>query len=248
MSQQIQLSVLLPAYNEAERLRANLLETLATLDTAPAEAGVQPFELILVDDGSSDGTADIARGVAALDARVRVVSYAPNAGKGAALRRGFEAARGNLVAFLDADLDLHPRLLLKLMDTMRATEADAVIGSKWHPQSQMDYPFMRKVYSAAFYALTRLLFGLPVRDTQTGIKLFKRGVLEQVFPRMHVRHYAFDLELLVLAHVSGARITEAPVTVTTQRLNQRIRLRDVARMLVDTLGIWWRLRVHSARQ
>lgn len=248
MSQQIQLTVLLPAYNEAERMRANLLETLATLDAAPAESAAQPFELILVDDGSSDGTADIARGVADFDARVRVVSYAPNAGKGAALRRGFEAARGSLIAFLDADLDLHPRLLLTLMETMRATGADAVIGSKWHPQSQMDYPLLRKVYSGAFYALTRLLFGLPVRDTQTGSKLFKRSVLEQAFPRMQVRHYAFDLELLVLAHVSGARITEAPVTVTTQRLNQRIRLRDVARMLVDTFGIWWRLRVRAPRR
>ena len=101
MTQPIQLSVLLPAYNEAERLRVNLFEVLKTLDEASTEADAHPFELILVDDGSSDDTAGIARGVAQRDARVRVVSYKPNAGKGAALRRGFEVARGNPIAFLE---------------------------------------------------------------------------------------------------------------------------------------------------
>ena len=94
MTQPIQLSVLLPAYNEAERLRVNLFEVLKTLDEASTEADAHPFELILVDDGSSDDTAGIARGVAQRDARVRVVSYKPNAGKGAALRRGFAAVTG----------------------------------------------------------------------------------------------------------------------------------------------------------
>lgn len=243
MTQPIQLSVLLPAYNEAERLRVNLFEVLKTLDEASTEADAHPFELILVDDGSSDDTAGIARGVAQRDARVRVVSYAPNAGKGAALQRGFEVSRGNLVAFLDADLDLHPRLLLDLLQVMRAQNADVVIGSKRHPASHVDYPVLRRIYSAAYFALTQLLFNLPVHDTQTGIKLFRREVLESAFPRMQARQYAFDLELLALANLAGARIAEAPVTVTSRRLSQRIHLGAVVTMFVDTLKIWWRLRV-----
>jgi dolichol-phosphate mannosyltransferase len=241
MTQPIELSVLLPAYNEAERLRTNLLEVLRTLDEAPADAGTHPFELILVDDGSSDDTASIARAVAQIDDRVRVVSYAPNAGKGAALHRGFEVARGNLVAFLDADLDLHPRLLLDLLQVLRTQNADVVIGSKRHPASHVDYPVLRRLYSAAYFGLTQLLFNLPVHDTQTGIKLFKREVLQNAFPRMQVRQYAFDLELLALANLAGARIAEAPVTVTSQRLSQRIHFGAVVTMFVDTLKIWWRL-------
>jgi len=245
MSNPTQLSVLLPAYNEADRLRVNLLETLKTLDAAPQDAGVRPFELILVDDGSSDETASIAREVALLDARVRVVSYAPNAGKGEALRRGFASAQGSLVAFLDADLDLHPRLLLDLLQVMREQKADVVIGSKRHPASHVEYPVLRRIYSAVYFGLTRILFGLPVRDTQTGIKLFKRAVLENAFPSMQVRQYAFDLELLVLAHMAGARIIEAPVTVTSQRLSQRIHMVAIATMFWDTLKTWWRLRVRK---
>src|SRR5207249_1563782 len=110
-----------------------------------------------------------------------------------------------------------------------------------HPLSRIEYPLLRRIYSRAYYALVRLMFGLPVRDTQTGVKLFKREVLARAFPRMTVQHYAFDLELLVLANADGYCIVEAPIALKSQRLNQRIKPRDVAIMFRDTLGIWWRL-------
>jgi glycosyltransferase involved in cell wall biosynthesis len=237
----MQLSVLLPAYNEADQLHGNLLETVRTLAAAPPEMDVHSFEVILIDDGSTDDTAAIAREVSRLDARVRVVSYAPNEGKGAALRHGFECAQGSWVAFLDADLDLHPHLLFGLMRIMRDEDADVVIGSKQHPQSRIEYPLLRRIYSRSYYALVRLMFGLPVRDTQTGIKLFKREVLARAFPRMTVQQYAFDLELLVLSNADGFCIVEAPVALKSRRLNQRIKLRDIVIMFRDTLGIWRRL-------
>ena len=238
---QLSFSLLLPAYNEADQLHANLLETVRTLEDAPPECDIGSFEVILIDDGSVDGTAARAHEVARIDSRVKVVSYAPNEGKGAALRHGFECARGSRVAFLDADLDLHPRLLFGLMNTMREQDADVVIGSKQHPQSHIEYPLLRRIYSRSYYALVRLMFGLPVRDTQTGIKLFKREVLARVFPRMTVQHYAFDLELLVLANADGYCIVEAPIALRARRLNQRIRPRDIAIMFRDTWRIWWRL-------
>lgn len=245
MPETMQLSVLMPAYNEADRLRDNLSETLRTLECAAPGAGVSPFEVILVDDGSADGTAAIAGEVARQDPRLTVVSYQPNAGKGAALRRGFECSRGHLIAFLDADLDLHPRLLFDLYEVMCAQGVDVVIGSKQHPQSRIQYPLLRRLYSYTYYLLVRLMFGLPVRDTQTGIKLFRRDVLASAFPQMAVQKYAFDLELLALAHANGARIAEAPVTLASQRLSQRIKAGDVLVMLRDTLGIWWRLRTRQ---
>ena len=237
----MKLSILLPAYNEADRLYGSLTETLNTLDHAPAEMDILPYELILVDDGSTDTTADIARSVARNDARVKVVSYQPNRGKGAALQAGYECAQGDSIAFLDADLDLHPRLLFGMIDIMHNQKVDVVIGSKQHPQSKVDYSVLRHLYSRAYYLLVWLLFGLPIHDTQTGIKLFKHDVLSYAFPRMTVRRYAFDLELLVLAHQYGARFAEAPVTVTSRRLSRRIGLHDVFIMLRDTLGIWIRM-------
>jgi glycosyltransferase involved in cell wall biosynthesis len=242
MSYPLKLSVIMPAYNEADRLQANLLEVFRTLDNAPEGMDVAPFQVILVDDGSTDLTAAAAKEVALGDARLQVVSYQPNRGKGAALQAGFEYAQGEWVAFLDADLDLHPNLLFGMFDVMRACQADVVIGSKQHPQSQVDYSFLRRVYSLGYYLLVHFLFGLPVHDTQTGIKLFKHDILEDAFPRMSVRGYAYDLELLVLAHQHGARIAEAPVTVRSQRLSRRIGLRDVFTMMHDTLSIWRRTR------
>jgi glycosyltransferase involved in cell wall biosynthesis len=241
MSNPLKLSVILPAYNEADKLRTNLLEVLKTLDQAPERLAIRPFEVIVVDDGSQDETASIAREVGMLDARLKLVSYQPNRGKGAALKAGFECARGEWVAFLDADLDLHPNLLLAMFDIAHARDADVVIGSKQHPQSQVDYSFLRRAYSLGYYLLVRVLFGLPVHDTQTGIKLFKYEVLRDAFPRMTVRGYAYDLELLVLAHQHGALIVEAPVTVTSQRLSRRIGPRDVLIMLRDTINIWQRM-------
>jgi glycosyltransferase involved in cell wall biosynthesis len=240
-----QLSVLMPAYNESDCLAANLRATLKELDTAPANSGVAPFEIIVVDDGSTDGTAAVAEQVALMDARLRVVSYPGNIGKGGALRRGFECAQGRWVAFLDADLDLHPCLLFTMIGIQRQQCADAVIGSKQHPASRVNYSRLRRLYSLCYYALVRVLFDLPIRDTQTGIKLFRREVLAYAFPKMRVKRYAFDLELLVLAHQAGYLLAEAPVTVASRRLNQRIRVKDVMAMLMDTFSIWWRVRLHG---
>ena len=247
MPNAVQLSVLLPAYNEAGQLRRNLYETIRTLEGAPSvptQPAFYPFELIVIDDGSSDGTAAAALDVARQDKRVRVMSYQPNAGKGAALRRGFGCAQGSLVAFLDADLDLHPRLLFVLEDVMSTQHADVVIGSKQHPQSHIDYPLLRRAYSLGYFVLVQALFDLPLRDTQTGIKLFKREVLDYAFPRLSITGYAFDLELLVLAHTAGYRITDAPVSLTSQRMNRRIRPRDVMVMLRDTINLWLRMRAN----
>jgi dolichol-phosphate mannosyltransferase len=243
MSYNIQLSVLMPAYNEVDRLRNNLLETISTLNSGARAVDSLPFEVILINDGSADGTAEVAQQVANEDSRLCVVSYHKNLGKGGALQKGFLQAQGRLVAFLDADLDLHPSLLFELLDVMHSQSADVVIGSKSHPQSHVEYPFLRQVYSWGYYLMVSLLFGLPVKDTQTGIKLFKREVLAKEFPRLHVKGYAFDLELLALANADGYRIVSAPVSVVPQRLSQRIRIKDVLTMLRDTFATWWRLRM-----
>ncbi len=202
------LSVILPAYNEGQQIAASIRET------ARALAG-RNHEIIVVDDGSTDDTLEQAQ-AAAGDPCVKIVHHEPNRGKGYALKHGFSEATGDLVAFLDADNDLPPAQLLNLMQIMDRDQADVVIGSKLHPESKLVYPPLRRVVSLAYFNLVHFLFGLPVHDTQTGIKLFRREVLAQVFPHLQIEGFAFDLEMLVAAHLYGYSIAEAPVILDFQ--------------------------------
>ncbi|HEY1867663.1 MAG TPA: glycosyltransferase family 2 protein [Candidatus Cybelea sp.] len=233
------LSILMPAYNEAQSIAENVCETVETMRALGID-----FEIIVIDDGSMDGTHTAAsHALRAWPERVRVVRCTRNEGKGNALICGALYSKGDLVAFLDADMDLHPEQLAGFFTVMEARNADAVIGSKFHPDSKVDYPPVRRVYSFFYYMLVRALFGLPVRDTQTGIKLFRRPVLERVLPRILVKRFAFDLELLANVHHFGYRIVEAPVTVNFKRVCSRLRLRAVWNVFLDTLAIFYRMRI-----
>ena len=233
------LSILMPAYNEASAIADNVCETVETMQSLGMD-----FEIVVIDDGSMDGTdAAASNALRAWPDHVRVVRCRRNEGKGNALTCGASYSRGDYVAFLDADMDLHPEQLASFFETMNERGADAVIGSKFHPASKLDYPLERRVYSFFYYLFVRALFGLPVRDTQTGIKLFKRSVLEKVLPRILVKRFAFDLELLANVHHFGYRIVEAPVTVNFQRVGSRLRLAAVWNVFLDTLAIFYRMRI-----
>jgi glycosyltransferase involved in cell wall biosynthesis len=233
------LSILMPAYNEAHSIAENVCETVETMQALGID-----FEILVIDDGSMDGTHAAASNVLKTwPEHVRVVRCARNEGKGNALICGACYSKGDRVAFLDADMDLHPEQLARFLEIMEARSADAVIGSKFHPDSKVDYPRVRRLYSFLYYLLVRALFGLPVRDTQTGIKLFKRPVLQHVLPRILVKRFAFDLELLANIHHFGYRIVEAPVTVNFKRLCSRLRFTAVWNVFLDTLAIFYRMRI-----
>jgi glycosyltransferase involved in cell wall biosynthesis len=239
----VDLSVVIPAYNEADRIAETIrvtTEELRKLDCS--------YELLIVDDGSEDHTHHNAREVAEEYAEpgrgeVHVVTYDRNGGKGHAVRYGAARTRGVFVAFLDADLELHPRLLARLLKVQAETKADIVIGSKRHPESVIDYPRERKVYSTLYFYLCRLLFGLPVRDTQTGIKLVRGSFARQVLPLFQVDRFAYDLEMLAVGYNLGLSIVEAPIELTFNRPFGRIGLSDILGICWDTAAIWWRLRV-----
>jgi len=235
----VKLSVVVPAYNEAGAIALCLAEIVAAVEELTPD-----FEVVVVDDGSSDGTARCARMCAELYVgRIVVIESPVNRGKGAALALGAMHAKGERIAFLDADLDLHPTLLHGLNARMDETGVDAVIGSKRHPQSDVVVPAFRRFLSAGYFFMVRALFALPLRDTQTGIKIFKRETLHAVLPRMCVKRFAFDLELLVNIYRAGGRITDAPVKIRSQRLAQRIRYGDVKTILIDTLAVFYRARI-----
>ncbi len=232
------LSILMPARNLASVIVENVRTVRALF------AGNVPFEIVVVDDGSTDGTGVELQKRAAEFPELRVVVLPANAGKGDALRQGFEVSRGSHVVFLDADLDLTPRLLPHFFEVMEQTRSDIVIGSKRHPQSVLDYPRFRRVVSSIYYFMIKMMFGLPIHDTQTGIKLFKRAAVAWVFPRMLVKHFAFDLEILSIAHEHGFRIAEAPVVLDFHGGGLGcVRPSAVRSVLHDTLAVFYRLKI-----
>ncbi len=228
----------MPAFNEGRHICRNLEETVAAL-----RALGKSWEIVVVDDGSTDETWEEAQRAARRFPEIKVVGSSGNRGKGWAVRRGFSRCRGELVFFLDSDLDIHPRQFRSLLDILENDRVDIVIGAKRHPASTVNYPPARRAISAGYFFLVKLLFGLPLRDTQTGIKLFRRRALESVLPRVMVKKYAFDLELLVAAHVCGFAIAEAPVVVDLKGKFGRVGAHAIWTMLIDTLAVFYRLRI-----
>jgi glycosyltransferase involved in cell wall biosynthesis len=164
-------------------------------------------------------------------------------GKGFALRYGVARSRGQIVTFIDGDGDIDPAQISAYLQIMRETGADIVVGSKRHPASQVIYPPLRRLYSAVYQLLLRLLFRLEVRDTQVGLKLFRRAVLAAVLPRIVVKRYAFDLELLVVArHLGFSHVVEAPVRIG-RRFSSTINRRAIVSILWETAAIWYRRNV-----
>lgn len=233
------LSVILPVYRLADSIESNLVSVANCLD-----AGRIPYELVPVDDGSGDGTAEaLRRAVAVRPDVVHPVWVEKNAGKGNALRVGFRASKGNFILLLDGDLDIAPKMLPKFFDSMKSRNSDIVVGSKRHPESKVQYPWHRRLSSFVYYSLVHLFIGLPVTDTQTGMKLFRRQPLGEALDRMLVKTYAFDLELLAIACGRGAKISEAPVEIRFGQKFGALKIRTVREMVHDTLAVFYRLRL-----
>jgi glycosyltransferase involved in cell wall biosynthesis len=232
------ISVVIPAYNEGAIIKESLEETVKTF----TEFGCD-YEIIVIDDGSSDNTISEALKVADQYPQVKVKRNMENYGKGRALKKAFRYLSGEYVVFLDADLDLHPGQVHTLFDIMKLDEADVVIGSKLHENSIVEYPLSRKIISRIYYWIIKILFSLPVHDTQTGLKLFKAKVLREVFPKILVKKFAFDLEILANAHHCGYKITEAPIVLKQSRKFSRIGLSAMWQTGWDTLAVFYRMNI-----
>lgn len=228
-----ELSVILPSFNEGGHIHANILRVCEKLK------GLR-FEIVVVDDGSTDKTFAESQRAADEGHPVRVVRQGRNRGKGASLFHGFEFCSGELVAFLDSDLEIAPENLLTLIKVMQAADADVVAGVKDLQSNQ--FPLLRRLMSRGYRSMVAILFGLSITDTQTGIKLFRREVLADAIPRVSARRFAFDIELLVAASRFGYRIVEQPVEIAYRRRGGlgRMNLAALLGMFVDTLAIFYR--------
>lgn len=232
------LSVIMPVYG----LEPVILHNITVVNDFLK--GHLPYEIIPVDDGSRDASAEVLRQAAASDpAHVRPVFIKVNSGKGNALKQGFAASRGTHILLLDGDLDLSPTRLTTFFDAMLEKQAAIVIGSKRHPDSVIDYPWHRRLASFVYYSLVWILVGLPVSDTQTGMKLFTREALGWALERMLVKAFAFDLELLTIANAKGFKVAEAPVEMHFGHKIGCLSWRNVVQVMNDTLAIFYRLRI-----
>jgi glycosyltransferase involved in cell wall biosynthesis len=225
------VSFIMPAYNVED----SVVEAVEMVKRVMANV-TEDYEVIVVNDGSVDGTRRVLEGLG--DGRVKVVDHRVNLGKGAAIKTGAEYARGEYTIILDADRDIDVRNVRLYLDALK--RYDVVVGSKRHPDSGYEAPLLRKVLSAGFNALVKLLLGIRVGDTQTGFKAFRTKWLKMIMKVIVVKRYSWDAEALAVANLLGLRVAEAPVHIRQEKL---FRFRDVLRMFLEVLGIVYRLRV-----
>ena len=228
-------SIVIPAYNESARLGATLDKVLAYVRTQGWNA-----EVIVVNDGSRDDTAEIVRNFALTHAALRLVENPGNRGKGYSVRNGMLNARGRVVLFSDADLsspiEEAPRLFQALEDG-----ADIAIGSRWlraETQTQRQ-PLHRQLFGRVFNLLLRLTLGLQFKDTQCGFKAFKRPAVEAIFPLQRIERWGFDPEILFLARKFGFKVHEIPVAWGHSGGTRIHPLVDGSRMFLEMLRIRW---------
>jgi glycosyltransferase involved in cell wall biosynthesis len=204
------LSIIVPAYNEGERLRKSLREIVRYLSDYDSET-----ELIVVDDGSTDGTADAAREelAAARAVRTSVISYQLNLGKGRAVRLGLMASRCDIALFTDADLSTPITETPKLIDPIESGECDLTFGSRAVDPSLVGIhqPWRREQGGRVFNLAVRLATHLPFWDTQCGFKAFRMNACRPVIEGATIDRFGFDVELLYVAHRAGLRLREVPV-------------------------------------
>lgn len=235
------ISVIIPAYKKEKTVTKSINHIYSVLQSLPYD-----YELIVVVDGKeNDATYQKARKLASH--KIKIYGYKSNRGKGYALRYGMARSKGSIVGFIDGDGDLNPMGLHMLLLHFDWYNADIIVGSKWHPVSLVEYPWWRIIISRSYGLLVKLLFHLSVRDTQLGMKFYRREVLEHVLPRLLVKKFAFDVELLAVAHHLGySRIYEAPVDMKWSDYESSISsglFMSIWETLLDTLAVFYRLRI-----
>ena len=230
---QVELSIVVPAFNEEEFIE----DTLESIDNVVMRKNLA-YEIVVVDDGSADKTFAKAKSYAGKNGHVKVISYSKNVGKGHAVKIGFMQALGNIVFFTDSDKEIDLGQISDYIEALK--EGDIVIASKKHEASHVDVPTSRKILSECFNSLVRILTGVPLKDTQSGLKAMKKSAFIDVFPKLTVKRYAFDVELLAVANLFGLKVVEMPVNI---KLGASFKPTEMWRMFIDLLGITYRLRV-----
>lgn len=234
------ISLIIPTYRQEKVIIKEIDQLSHTLRELPYN-----FEIIVVVDGFVDDTFSLLKKLRR--PYLKVIGYEENKGKGFAVRYGMLQATGDIIGFIDGGTDISPTSIPMVLNHFLWYNADIVIGSKLHPVSQVNYPFTRKILSWGYRTMIRVLFGLRIRDSQVGLKLFKKEVVADVLPRLLVKRFAFDIEVLAVAYSRGfKRIYEAPIKLSFNDVSSIIGgnfWKAIFNMMWDTAAVFYRLKI-----
>lgn len=230
------LTVVLPAYREEATIDEAVTRLVKCLDASEIY-----FQIRVVVDGPGDRTAEIVRHIA--DPRVSVIELEKNFGKGRAVRTGLTNCVSEFVGYMDSDLDLHPEALVDALKALQRSPEDVygAVGSKLHPSSKVDYPFLRRVFSRIFKVVVKNAFSISLSDTQTGLKVFRREPLDEILPFLERSGFEFDLEILTRLSHAGGTFIEVPVSLD-YHFTSTVNLGAGLRTLIDTIALAVQLR------
>ena len=235
------LSVIVPIYKQEKTIVGDLTKINHTLSKIRYD-----YEIIAIIDGKhEDNSYKLIKSITST--KIKAYGYNKNYGKGYAIRYGINKCRGDYIAFLDAGMEINPNGISMLLEHLEWYKADVVVGSKRHPASQVTYPLDRRILSFGAQIIAKFLLGIKVKDTQAGIKIYKAKVLKKISPRLLVKNFAFDLEMLAVAnHLGFTKIYEAPIKLNYKFEDLHLSgktLKTIKDCLVDALAVFYRLKI-----
>jgi len=225
------ISIVMPAYNLKDKILESVNKVCYIVNKI-----AEDYEVIVVDDGSTDGT--YFELLKLNNEKVIPLRNNRNVGKGYAVKRGVLKSTGEYIIILDADMEIKYDSIISYLKALK--HYDIIIASKRHPKSKYDAPIIRKILSLGFNALVRLLTGVKVSDTQTGLKAFRGHIAKKIMRVILVKRYAFDVEVLAVAGLLNLKIYEQPVNIKQRK---SFSLKSIFLMFIDLLGITYRLRI-----
>lgn len=236
----VQVSVVLPAYNEATQLETAVTEVSQTLKEAD-----YTFEIVIAEDGSTDGTAELSEELTQKFSFVRHIHREKRLGRGTALNNAFRQCRGEVLVYMDLDLATDLKSLKPLVDAVAVDGYEVSTGSRMLPESTVERTFSRAVSSKSYNFLVRHMLHSKVKDHQCGFKAFKRDAVLSLLGEVKATHWFWDTEILVLAQRHGFRVKEIPVKWTSGKGTKVNVAKDSWNMFWQVTKLWWRLRTKS---
>lgn len=233
------VSLIVPAYKQEKVILRNLRQLIKVLSRIRYD-----YEIIVVVDGLIDKTLNKIK--KSKLKKVTCLAYKENRGKAYAIRLGMNRAKGDYVMFIDSGMEIDPSGISMLLEHMEWYNADIIVGSKRHPASYVNYTFLRKILSYGYFYFVKIFFGITVRDTQAGIKIFKKKVLKKILPKLVEKRFAGDLEMLVVAKQFGfKRIFEAPIKLNFElsEITSAATFNSIYNIFIDTLAIFYRAHI-----
>jgi hypothetical protein len=234
------VSVVLPAYNESNRLEVAVAKISQTL-----KEDEYPYEIIIAEDGSTDGTAEKAEELAQKYSYVRHIHREKRLGRGAALNNAFRQCNGEVFVYMDSDLSTNLKSLKPLIDAIIVEGYDFSTGSRMLPESRVERTLRRSLSSKSYNFLVRHMLGSKLMDHQCGFKAFRKEAVSNLLGEVEATHWFWDTEILVRAHRHGFKIKEIPVEWTSGKDTKVNLAKDSWRMFWEVTNLWWKLKTRG---